>query len=517
MSRWSPRLCRCRWLSLLSPGAIAWVFLLTASSPYAGNDRWDWENLPVIPLWARQGAPVVGRAAASTTTAPSTDCPPMVQFPMTSFDVAVHFDSGQGLTQIYVGDFDSNRVVRHDVTIALVHTATPLPIPYGVPWIAEDLDGDGQIELVVQRGDLGFEGDGYLDILSTSDWHLRQRFIFPEMKTVMYAVSVNVDADPFREVYLTPSAFFGTSLAVIIKYDSSTDTFREVCEIAAPAYTAGPTAIGDFDQDERLEFLTGSERGYGLFEWRESTLVYVGKVGDTSLGNHLGAVACRPKPGGKLHALLGHSYGGSIGNRYELLAASGDNTFDLIKVFADSEAWIGITPCAAADVDCDGLDEMVMGFHPWDRVWEWDNILRQFTLGCAWTGYGSLLSWYPVDLDQDRRTEWCAVNHYSIFLVFQSPGCVYCDSVGHCVPPPLCYCPCHADPQCDGVRNVQDVVQTVNVAFRGAAPAYDPQCAPERTDVDCSGATDVVDVVAMVDVAFRAAAPLSKFCHPCPD
>jgi len=78
-----------------------------------------------------------------------------------------------------------------------------------------------------------------------------------------------------------------------------------------------------------------------------------------------------------------------------------------------------------------------------------------------------------------------------------------------------CSCPCHGDPQCDGVRNVQDVVQTVNVAFRGYAPVFDPQCPRQRTDVNCDNVTTVVDVVKMVNVAFRGYSPATQFCNPC--
>jgi hypothetical protein len=39
-----------------------------------------------------------------------------------------------------------------------------------------------------------------------------------------------------------------------------------------------------------------------------------------------------------------------------------------------------------------------------------------------------------------------------------------------------CNSTCHGDPVCDGVTNVQDVVKTVNVAFRGEAPVTDPNC-----------------------------------------
>jgi len=78
-----------------------------------------------------------------------------------------------------------------------------------------------------------------------------------------------------------------------------------------------------------------------------------------------------------------------------------------------------------------------------------------------------------------------------------------------------CICPCHGDPQCDSVANVQDVVQTVNVAFRGSAPVFDPDCPRERTDVNCDGFSTVEDVVKMVDVAFRGSNPATEFCEPC--
>jgi hypothetical protein len=89
----------------------------------------------------------------------------------------------------------------------------------------------------------------------------------------------------------------------------------------------------------------------------------------------------------------------------------------------------------------------------------------------------------------------------------------------------FCYCLCHADPSnCDGVQNITDVVQTVNVAFRGAASIVDPSgsCPYETTDVgggpgnSCDGVTSVIDVVKMVNVAFRGASSVTEFCNPCP-
>ncbi|HUU45737.1 MAG TPA: hypothetical protein VM118_08385 [Acidobacteriota bacterium] len=78
-----------------------------------------------------------------------------------------------------------------------------------------------------------------------------------------------------------------------------------------------------------------------------------------------------------------------------------------------------------------------------------------------------------------------------------------------------CACPCHGDPQCDGATDVLDVVNAVNVAFRGAAATTDPLCPYEQTDVSCDGVTNVIDVVKFVNVAFRGGDPDEQFCHPC--
>jgi photosystem II stability/assembly factor-like uncharacterized protein len=85
-----------------------------------------------------------------------------------------------------------------------------------------------------------------------------------------------------------------------------------------------------------------------------------------------------------------------------------------------------------------------------------------------------------------------------------------------------CACQCHGDPapvgSCDGATDILDVVQTINVAFRGAAAVPDPNvaCPFETTDVDCDHSTGVLDVVRMINVAFRGANRATEFCVPCP-
>lgn len=79
-----------------------------------------------------------------------------------------------------------------------------------------------------------------------------------------------------------------------------------------------------------------------------------------------------------------------------------------------------------------------------------------------------------------------------------------------------CDCPCKYDPQCDGVySNVQDVVNTIDAAFRGTTPIADPGCPAQRTDVDADGNTTVTDVVRVINVAFRGQTAAANFVDPC--
>lgn len=78
-----------------------------------------------------------------------------------------------------------------------------------------------------------------------------------------------------------------------------------------------------------------------------------------------------------------------------------------------------------------------------------------------------------------------------------------------------CTCPCVGDPVCDGFSNIQDVVATVNAAFRGDTPIRDFGCPTDRTDVNGSGFTNIQDVVAVVNVAFRGGTAEEFYGDPC--
>ncbi|HEX9751351.1 MAG TPA: hypothetical protein VGB22_08735 [candidate division Zixibacteria bacterium] len=78
-----------------------------------------------------------------------------------------------------------------------------------------------------------------------------------------------------------------------------------------------------------------------------------------------------------------------------------------------------------------------------------------------------------------------------------------------------CVCPNVGDPAPDGVVNVFDVIEAIDVAFRNGSPSQSIYCPFADTDVNCDATTNVFDVVAIVDVAFRSADPATAFCQPC--
>lgn len=82
---------------------------------------------------------------------------------------------------------------------------------------------------------------------------------------------------------------------------------------------------------------------------------------------------------------------------------------------------------------------------------------------------------------------------------------------------PTCACDCHADPDCNNVVNVFDVVTIIGVAFRGDPAIADPNplCSRQPTDVDCNGVTNIFDVTRLINVAFRGGVPEEEFCDAC--
>jgi hypothetical protein len=79
----------------------------------------------------------------------------------------------------------------------------------------------------------------------------------------------------------------------------------------------------------------------------------------------------------------------------------------------------------------------------------------------------------------------------------------------------VCQCDCHADIICDGVTDLLDVVQTIDIIFRGESFVSQPFCPKSQVDVNCDGVTDIQDVVIVIEVAFRGGDASLLYCDPC--
>jgi len=352
--------------------------------------------------------------------ADSSACPLFFAFNMTSEISAVWFDSTQGTTSIYEKGA-AGSIVRQDIGRDLTRTTTTLPLPSGLPWAVGDLDLDGNLEIVVQRGS---SGNGYLDIHSAPTWEMRSRAVFPGKNVYFYASIANIDEDPYLEVHASAMSLGFESDAVIVQYDELQDTFVVTDQLAAPEGSAGTSAVGDFDGDGKTEIVTGNNLGYALFEY-DTSLSYVGPVGNQYWGQNRSALIVRPFPSGTPCILASHS-SSTYDYRHQLLIPDGDNSFYVGDEFQRSTGWMGAHRCGTADVDCDGMSELLLNFYPTFEFWEWDVSAQAFVPGCSWDAglYGTFIHYHTVDLNQDGVEEWGTVDHNWRFQVFTTDFCV---------------------------------------------------------------------------------------------
>ncbi|NIM14149.1 MAG: hypothetical protein GTO45_19070 [Candidatus Aminicenantes bacterium] len=333
-----------------------------------------------------------------------------------------YFDGEQRVTRVFIGDYPHDWVLVHNITPELIGYSQVLDIPYGLAWLIEDLDRDGNMDLVLQRGD---GTHGYLDIHSAPSWELRTRILLPYMNVYFHPIAVNVDKDTYLEIYLSPSSLGGNEHAMIVQYDSQNDTFVVTDNLVAPAGHYGQSAAGDFDGDGRIEIITGNYGGYGLFEYGEGGtssddigLHYIGVISGTNSGHW--AESLRPQPQ-RLPLVMAGSSHYTSGYTYQLLRAWGDNNFQIVQVFNENHGYFGIHPTFALDDDRDGLDEFSMNFYPYTKVYEWNAVLGQFVHIYTWDqiATGTFVRFAGTDLDQDGRNERAMVNHQWLLRYYE--------------------------------------------------------------------------------------------------
>lgn len=183
--------------------------------------------------------------------------------------------------------------------------------------------------------------------------------------------------------------------------------------------------------------------------------------------------------------------GASDANRYDVARALGIDSMGGVYVAGESAPTDGTgEDCTTLKYDSDGT-----------LLWE-SRLGLEFSLGAYESG-----SRLRVDSKGTMHVAgfWSPVSTVQPVVDFLTIKYVQCS------------CACLADPHCDSINDVLDVLRIVDVAFRGLTEETDPSpfCRFVTTDVDCSATTDVVDVVKMVNVAFRSANAATEFCNPC--
>ena len=332
---------------------------------------------------------------------------------------ATYVDNQQ-VTHFYYGDYASDSITEIIVDTNLSTTEIILPIDYGVIQQAADLDDDGNIELIIQRGDSGSYGNGYIDIHSAPTWEHRARFSFHEKKMIMSPCVVNVDDDPYLELYVDPSGHLPAehdTRIVLINYNPNTDQFYMEAQYTTDSFLYGTSAVGDFDEDGKIEFITGNFTSYPppgyqyeLFEY-DNGLQYRGHVGVQGFG----ATVASPYSDGHLYPLCGYIDSQNSIMRYYLLQATGDNTFIINHTFeepvcagcCEDRFWNPI--CHALDSNNDTRDEMVMNFFPSVKLFEWIPETESFSHTWSWNQntLGWIEWWGETNLDRDDYHEWC--------------------------------------------------------------------------------------------------------------
>ncbi|HUU46559.1 MAG TPA: hypothetical protein VM118_12580, partial [Acidobacteriota bacterium] len=154
--------------------------------PDSFAERW---TEPYVPLWAlRQKAPVVqvadsaGATAAGMTAAGTVDCASFFSVTVSTSDTRPRDDSQRGITELYTRNYDDRNMLRIDVAADLSYDTDTLPVD-AAPWVATDLDQDGNLELVTQENDA-------LMIFSAPDWLLRNAFVWPGFLVQMNAEGI---------------------------------------------------------------------------------------------------------------------------------------------------------------------------------------------------------------------------------------------------------------------------------------------------------------------------------------
>ncbi len=278
---------------------------------------------------------------------------------------------GDALSEMYVGEWSDSSIFRYEFDENLSYERTAV-MDYGIPWSACDMNGDGKMELIVQRGDTGMGGKGYLDIHTWNDagFQLMQRFTFPGMKMVYHPEVFDLNGNGLPEIiFTTMTTFSSDSYVRILEWNNDTQEMEIISSIQQQeAY--GVIAAADFDRDGRGEFVVGGDETYHRYEFDNGAYVHKGPLGQMICSSDL-ALAWNAEGADDRRLILGTCLGAGQNNwRYEVFRSPQDDNFILEEVFTGTSEWIGNNCGGCLDADNDGKQELLLSFYPECRLYE---------------------------------------------------------------------------------------------------------------------------------------------------
>lgn len=282
--------------------------------------------------------------------------------------------------------------------------------------------------------------------------------------------------------------------------------------------SAAPSLV-DWDSDGDLDLLIGNETGRIAF-WRNegSPSSFNPVLATSQLGGIQVDILAVPCPvdwdgDGLTDLIVGEWDFNGFANvlLYENVGSAGSPSLAIVTNRLIKRAPRDFTIPTVYDWDCDGKRDLILGGRGFGSILYRNTAaagvfpdsltLVQQTDTLPWTDDGYRLSPAFADMDGDQLRD---------ALVGEEDGGINFYKRD----PASCSCPTHGDPNGDGIQNISDVVATVNIVFRGGIGKLDSECCPhmDRVDHNCDCVLNVQDVVAIVNTAFRGGPPS---CNPC--
>jgi hypothetical protein len=332
-----------------------------------------------------------------------------VETPFTSAD-ADH----DGKIEIYIGDPNNGTIKVYEFDKELNYTIEILHF-YGVTWATGDIDNNGLVELVIQAGDPGIYGNGYLRIYESPDPHslpsrLKAELVFPERKVEYWAYVKDLDNDGKQDLIFSANGFGPGNLLV---YEWDGGELRLKWTAPEIHYYTRAKAIADFDNNNKTEFVVIEERDdislqylrayecvgndqYELFQ----NIVFGWEPVDVAPPANV--------DGGNPELVVGTNRRIGDSRVFEwLIYKKNSGQFSLWWRTNFSSTSIAAFPQhTVEDYDLDGADEILVDDHPTVKILEFENGAMQV----GWTQ--NLSAEYPnsFDLRNNSRSNLMVLN-----------------------------------------------------------------------------------------------------------